>query len=53
LKLANTKNYRAIKRMVRTLSKNSTADDMVALLEEIEIHLKDEDAFIKKEEDLK
>jgi hypothetical protein len=53
LKLANTKNYGAIKRMVRSLSKNSTADDMAALLEDIEIELKDEDKFIKKKEDLK
>ena len=35
LKLANTKNYEAIKMMARTLPNDATAEDMAALLEDI------------------
>jgi hypothetical protein len=33
LNIANTQNYTAVKHMVKTLSKEATAEDMVALLE--------------------
>jgi hypothetical protein len=39
LKLSNNKNYEAIKLMVRTLPKDATAEDMAALLEDVEIKL--------------
>jgi hypothetical protein len=35
--LANIKNYKAVKLMVRTLPQDATAQDMGALLEDIEI----------------
>lgn len=39
--------------MVRTLPSNATAEDMVALLEEIEIKLKEKEMFNKEKEELK
>jgi hypothetical protein len=36
LKMANTKNYEAVKMMVRTLPEDASAEDMAALLEDIE-----------------
>jgi len=36
LKMSNTKNYEAVKMMVRTLTTDATADDMAALFEDIE-----------------
>jgi hypothetical protein len=53
LKLANTKNYEAVKMMVRTLAEDATAEDMAALLEDIEIKLNDKAAFIREKEELK
>jgi hypothetical protein len=53
LKLANTKNYGAVKAMVRTLSEDATAEDMAALLEDIEIKFNEKAAFIKEKEELK
>jgi hypothetical protein len=47
LKLANTKNYKAIKMMVRTLPEDATAEDMGALLEDIEGKLQEKEMFIK------
>jgi hypothetical protein len=47
LKLANTKNYEAIKMMVRTLPEDATAEDMGALLEDIEGKLQEKEMFIK------
>jgi hypothetical protein len=43
--MANTKNYTAVKLMVRTLSKEPTVEDMAALLEDIEIKLKEKEQF--------
>lgn len=40
LKLTNTKNFKAVKIMVRSLAKEAMVDDMAALLEDIEIQLK-------------
>jgi hypothetical protein len=37
LKFANTKNFKAVKLMVRSLPKEATTEDMAALLEDIEI----------------
>jgi len=34
--MANTKNYKAVKNMVRTLPDDATVDDMATLLEAIE-----------------
>ena len=36
LKMANTKNYEAVRMMVRTLPTDAAAEDMAALLEDIE-----------------
>jgi hypothetical protein len=36
LKFANTKNYKSVKMLVRTLLEDATAEDMGALLEDIE-----------------
>lgn len=47
LKMANTKKYEAVKMMVRTLSQDATAEDMAALLEDIEGKMKDKEAFLK------
>jgi hypothetical protein len=53
LKLANTKNYEAVKTMVKTLPKDATAEDMTALLEDIDIKLNEKAAFIREKEELK
>jgi hypothetical protein len=47
LKLANTKNYEAIKMMVRTLPEDATAEDMAAFLEDIEGKLQDKEILNK------
>ena len=47
--MANIKNYGAVKMMVRTLSPDATADDMAALLEDIEGKLKDKEEFKQSE----
>jgi hypothetical protein len=53
LELANTKNYEAVKIMVRTLSEDATTEDMVALLEDIDIKLNEKAAFIEEKKELK
>jgi hypothetical protein len=52
LKLANTKNYAAVKMMVRTLPSGATAEDMAALLEDVEKEMLDRDVFNKHKEEL-
>jgi hypothetical protein len=51
LQIANTKNYEAVKIMVRTLPQDATAQDMIALLEDIEGRANDRAAAIKVEEE--
>lgn len=53
LKLANTKNYEAIKMMVRTLPEDATAEDMFALLEDIENELQRKTTLVREKEELK
>jgi len=53
LKLANTKNYGAVKMMVRTLPIDANAEDMAALLEDIEKEFDSRAALNKQKEELK
>jgi 5-enolpyruvylshikimate-3-phosphate synthase len=53
LKFANTKNYGAVKMMVRVLTQDSTADDMASLLEDIESKLNEKLAFENDKKELK
>ena len=43
--MANTKNYNAVKVMVRSLPPEMLAEDMAALLEDIEVKVKEKEEF--------
>jgi hypothetical protein len=53
LEIANTKNYEAVKMMVRTLPTDATAEDMGALLEDIEKEIQGRIVINKLREELK
>jgi hypothetical protein len=53
LHLSNVKNFETVKIMVRTLPENATAEDIAALLEDIEIKVKEKAAFNREKEELK
>jgi hypothetical protein len=53
LKMANTKNYEAVKMMVRTLPEDASAEDMAALLEDIEKEIQGKIVFNKQKEEFK
>lgn len=51
--MSNTKNYGSVKLMVRSLPVGATAEDMVALLEDIDKEMQSRAVFNKKKEELK
>jgi hypothetical protein len=53
LTLANTKNYEAVKLVVRTLPMDASAEDMGALLEDIEKEIQGRTVINKLREELK
>jgi len=53
LKFSNTKNYEAVKLMVRSLSYDASVEDMAALLEDIEAELVLKHKFKLEKEELK